>query len=409
MQEVRGGWDMRSGWALGAALLAACVQPVVASAKPPSVTARAAIVVDAENGHVLWERNSHEPLPPASTTKVLTAILAIESERLDERMPVSAFAAQTAPSKINLRPGTTMELEGLLYAILLNSANDAAVVVAEGLGGSQKGFAAMMNRRARTLGARESHFVNPHGLTAPGHVASAHDLAIIFRHGLRLPLFRQVLSTRTIRMPVYGAGAVRTVSLRSHNRLLTGYTHRVIGKTGYTRAARRCFVGAAEDDGHEVVIALLGATDMWGDARRLLEYGFDALSEKPKVMMAGMLPTPRFGKAERAEAEGAEVEGAEVEESLEPDPEPAPQAAGAPEAPATRVEEGARYTVRLGPYATSDKARATRNRLARRGYSAELEGRALHLGNFSSRARAQRLAYRLRQTGYRTTTVVALN
>jgi serine-type D-Ala-D-Ala carboxypeptidase (penicillin-binding protein 5/6) len=392
---------MRGGWALGAALLVLWAQPVVASAKKPSVTARAAIVVDAKNGQVLWERNSREPLPPASTTKVLTAILAIESGRLDERMAVSAFAARTAPSKINLRPGTTMELEGLLYAILLNSANDAAVVVAEGLGGSQKGFAALMNRRAKTLGARDSHFVNPHGLTAPGHVASARDLAIIFRHGLRLPLFREVLGTRNIRMPVYGA-APRTVSLHSHNRLLTGYTHRVIGKTGYTRAARRCFVGAAEDDGHEVVIALLGATDMWGDARRLLEYGFDALADRPKVMMAGMLPAPRFGKAERAETE------TETEDGVSED-EPEPQLARAPEASPTRVEPGARYAVRLGPYATSDKARATRNRLARRGYVAEIDGRALQLGNFSSRARAQRLAFRLRQTGYRTTTVVALN
>jgi D-alanyl-D-alanine carboxypeptidase len=167
--------------------------------RPAAVTARAAIIMDAATGDVLWERNASDPLPPASTTKVLTAIVALESGRLDESFRVSEDAADTAPSKINLRPGQRMRLRNLLYAVLLNSANDAASVVAEGLAGSEAAFAARMNARARELGATASHFVNPHGLTSPGHVASARDLAVIFRHGLRNPLFREILETGTSR------------------------------------------------------------------------------------------------------------------------------------------------------------------------------------------------------------------
>lgn len=189
-----------------------------------------------------------------------------------------------------------MQLRHLLYAVLLNSANDAAVVVAEGLAGSEEGFAARMNARARAIGATNSHFENPHGLTAPGHVSTARDLSTIFRYGMRMPLFRQILSTRTIDVPIEST-STHMVSLRSHNRLLTGYSYPVIGKTGYTRPARRCFVGAAEHDGREVVIALLGATDLWGDAKRLLAMGLgapggrDVAPSRRPLLMAGMVPS----------------------------------------------------------------------------------------------------------------------
>src|SRR5215470_1946477 len=193
-----------------------------AQAAGPPLTARAAAIVDATTGEVIWERNGSTPLPPASTTKVLTAILALESGRLDESFRVSANAAETAPSKINLRPGQRMRLKNLLYAVLLNSANDAAEVVAEGLAGSDEAFAVRMNARARELGATTAHFANPHGLTAPGHVASARDLATIFRHGLQIPLFRDILETRSVQVPLESSG-VRWISLHSHNRLLSGY------------------------------------------------------------------------------------------------------------------------------------------------------------------------------------------
>src|SRR5262245_36521338 len=278
------------GRVIGVLGVLAAATTSVASAAEPSVTARAAIIVDAASGEVLWERNADWPLPPASTTKVMTAILAIESKRLDDWVTVSPEASAVSPSKIGLRPGERTALGDLLYAVLLNSANDAATVVAEGLAGSENEFALKMNAKARAIGARNSHFVNPHGLTAEGHVSTARDLSTILRYGLRLPEMREILDTQRIKVPIQSR-RVSTVSLNSHNRLLTGYTHRVIGKTGYTRPAGRCFVGAASSGGREVVIALLGSNDLWGDARRLFGYAFgdpnDGLPVARKSVVSG--------------------------------------------------------------------------------------------------------------------------
>ncbi len=347
------------------------------------LTARAAIVMNAANGEVLFERNADQPLPPASTTKVMTAIVALESGRLDETLRVSEFAADTMPSKINLHAGERMRLKSLLYAVLLNSANDAAEVVAEGLGGSQSGFAQMMNARAREIGARTAHFANPHGLTAPGHVASARDLAVIFRHGLGISLFREILETRTIEVPIESSG-IQWVSLHSHNRLLTGYNYPVIGKTGFTKPARRCFVGAASHDGREIIVALLGATDLWGDAKRLIAHGFGAAEDRPSVVMANLIPLPRLRRspARRPAPEGDE----DLSESA-------------------RSASTSRFAVQIGPYGTRRAAGQARARLAKRGYMAVPAGRALRIGSFSSLSRAQRVAVRLRLTGYHPTIV----
>jgi len=359
----------------------------VVFAAGPTLTARAAVIMDAATGEVLWERNASEPLPPASTTKVMTAIVALESGRLDDSFRVSANAAETPPSKINLRAGERVQLRSLLYALLLNSANDAAEVIAEGVAGSEEQFAALMNARAHQLGASTAHFVNPHGLTAPGHVASALDLATIFRHALQQPLLREILETRETRVPIESASTF-WVSLHSHNRLLTGYQYPVIGKTGYTRPARRCFVGAATHDDREIIIALLGATDLWGDAKRLFAQGFGAGPERPPTVMARAVPHRRMVRQ-------AQVVPARAEGDAE-----APAEAHADSA-------AAQYTVQIGPFATRRAATASRGRLAHRGYTALLTGRTLRLGSFSNRSRAERLAARLQSTGYHAT-VVAL-
>jgi len=374
---------LRRTSAIALALAATFLVPEMARAAGPAVTARAAIIMDAATGEVVWERDSTEPLPPASTTKILTAIVALESGRLDESFRVSADAADTPPSKINLRAGQRMRLRNLLYAVLLNSANDAAEVVAEGIAGSDAEFAALMNARAREIGATSSHFVNPHGLTAPGHVASARDLAVIFRHGLKNPLFREILETRSVQVPIE-SGGVQWVSLHSHNRLLSGYTYTVIGKTGFTRPAKRCFVGAASHDGRELVIALLGARDLWSDAKRLFAYGFGGAQERPAVVMAGIVPVPSLARRHRAKP--AASEGDDDDATADP-----------------RI---ARYAVRLGPYGSKREAIATRSKLARRGYTAVLTGRSLRLGSFSNANRAEKLATRLRMTGYRPVVVL---
>ena len=364
----------RTQW-LAWALLVAIVP--AAKASSPRLTARAAIIMDATSGEVIWDRNGSQPLPPASTTKIMTAILAIESGRLDESVRVSELAAETAPSKINLKPGQRLRLRSLLYALLLNSANDAAGVMAEGLAGSEEDFADLMNAKAREIGATTAHFVNPHGLTAPGHHASARDLALIFRYGLRLPTFREVLETRSTEVAVESP-SIHWISLHSHNRLLSGYTYPVIGKTGYTRPARRCFVGAASQDDRELIIAILGATDLWGDARRLFAYGFSVGEpSSPPVVMAGMLPIPtRFRQPATAEGDDEEA----VDE--------------------VRLKPRGHYAIQLGPYRKRRAALATRVGLAHRGYTAVLAGRMLRLGSFSNRVRAERLAKRLRTSGY---------
>jgi D-alanyl-D-alanine carboxypeptidase len=233
-----------------------------------------------------------------------------------------------------------------------------------------------MTARAHELGATTAHFANPHGLTAAGHVASARDLATLFRHGLQIPLFREILETRSVEVPVESAG-IQWVSLHSHNRLLSGYTYQVIGKTGYTRPAGRCFVGAATHDGRELIIAILGARDLWSDAKRLLAFGFGAAPDRPQVVMAGMVPLPSLHH--RAQAEVTAPEGDD-------------------EAPNdSRI---ARYAVRLGPFRSRAAAVNTRARLARRGYTAVIAGRTLRVGSFSSANKAERVASRLRQTGY---------
>jgi D-alanyl-D-alanine carboxypeptidase (penicillin-binding protein 5/6) len=378
---------------------AAVVSPALAA--DPYVTARAAIIVDANTGEVLWERNPDVPLPPASTTKVLTAILAIESGRLDDSVTVGPDAAEVAPSKIGLRPGERMALGDLLYAVLLNSANDAATVVADGLAGSETEFAVHMNARARALGARNSHFVNPHGLTAPGHVSTARDLTIFFRHGLGLPQFREILETPRIKVPVQSR-RISSVSLHSHNRLLTGYEHRVIGKTGYTRPAGRCFVGAASDGGREIVIALLGSTDLWGDARRLFGHAFGEAPSGPAVQMASA--SRRHGKrgAQVITTEGDEDEAARFQKGNV-------HLASVDRRTTRTVSSGKReasttsFAVRLGPYGSRRAAETARNRLARSGYRGRVVGQTLMVGEYGSRDGADRVAKGLRAKGYHPT------
>src|SRR5512143_2067967 len=167
-----------------------------------------------------------------------------------------------------------MRLRDLVYAVLLNSANDAAVVIAEGLSGSVRNFADRMNAQARSMGATNTHFVNPNGLPADNHYSTARDLATMFGYGMRNPLFEHIVNTKTTAVsPSFGTR--RIIKLHNHNRLLGNYRIHVVGKTGWTRAAKKCFVGAADAEGRRLVVAVLGSRDLWGDLKRLLEFGFD--------------------------------------------------------------------------------------------------------------------------------------
>jgi D-alanyl-D-alanine carboxypeptidase (penicillin-binding protein 5/6) len=272
------------------------------------LTARAAVLMDAATGKILYQKDADLRLPPASTTKVATAILTLESGRkLSERLTVSKTATRVPASKLYLRPGQTLTIEDLLYAILLASANDASMVLAEGIGGSVEHFADMMTKKAHEIGANNSHFTNPHGLTAPDHYSTARDLAILFRYALRNPTFREVIQTKISSVNsstmVRKKTVARRISVRNHNRLLWNFDGAIGGKTGYTLAAQKCFVGAVIRNGVTLIVSILGARDQWGDTKKLLEYGFDNYP----LLKAGGVQTPSRGNS--SEQVGVRPEG----------------------------------------------------------------------------------------------------
>ena len=264
---------------LGTALITfAMSEPVLAGpADAPYITAKAAVLLNAKTGELLYAKNPSLRLPPASTTKVLTTLIALETLDLNTPVPVSWNAAAAPPSRLGLKAGEVVSAGDLLYGIMLKSGNDAATAVAEKIGGSVENFAALMNVRARQLGAINSHFDNPHGLPDENHYSTAYDLAVIFRQAMKNPLFAEITGTKTSSVEIRFRGMMRAkmVTVQNHNRLLGTYEGMRGGKTGYTRAARRCFVGEAVRDNASIIVAVLGSRNLWGDAQKLLEYGFE--------------------------------------------------------------------------------------------------------------------------------------
>ena len=241
------------------------------------LTARSAFLVDATTGQVLYQREPDLPLPPASTTKIVTAIVALESDRRGkDLLSVTKSATHVPSSKLYLRPGQAMTIDDLLYGLLLSSANDASLVLAEGIAGSVARFAEMMTNKAREIGATNSRFTNPHGLTAPEHYSTARDMALIFNYAMKNPAFREIVQTKTSSVSSVSSAKtqkVRHIAIRNHNRLLWNFDGAIGGKTGYTYAAQKTFVGGASRNGATLIVSILGSRDLWGDARRLLEYG----------------------------------------------------------------------------------------------------------------------------------------
>ncbi|MBI1994615.1 MAG: D-alanyl-D-alanine carboxypeptidase, partial [Deltaproteobacteria bacterium] len=234
-------------------VLSLLASPVWSFFSEESLTARSAFLLDLTTGQVLYQREPDLPLPPASTTKIVTAIVALESNRRGkDLLSVTKTATRVPSSKLYLRPGQTMSVEDLLYGLLLSSANDASLVLAEGIAGSVERFAEMMTDKAREIGAANSHFTNPHGLTAPEHYSTARDMALLFNYAMKNPTFREIVQTKTSSVSSISAGKVRKVrhiQVRNHNRLLWSFEGAIGGKTGYTHAAQKCFVGAVSRNG----------------------------------------------------------------------------------------------------------------------------------------------------------------
>ncbi len=250
----------------------------------PEISARAAIVIDGVTGQILWGRNIHQRLPQASTTKMMTGIVALERGQLSDTVVVSKRSSDIAGSSIYLEPGERLTFEQLLYGVMLNSGNDASNAVAEYVGGSTDRFVGLMNDKAKALGLKNTQYTNPHGLPADEHFSSAYDMAMIARYALSNPEFAKITTTKALEVP--GNGRIERRVLVNHNKLLRYFPGAYGGKTGYTSVAGRCFVGSAKRDGRYVIEALLDAPQMWEDAEALLNYGLDNFKSEP-VAKAG--------------------------------------------------------------------------------------------------------------------------
>ncbi len=260
-----------AGLAPAHALSAAPSDP--AGSRAPAVEAAAAVLIDVETGTVLFGKNTREPRPVASTTKVMTALLALETCTLDDSVLVSTTAAQAPGSSLYLKSGDLMRMDDLVAAVLLKSANDAALVIAEHISGSIPAFAKRMNERARELGATDTHFVNPHGLHHREHYSSAYDVALITREALKHPRFQELVSATSARilLPSDPAGA-RT--LRNHNKLLRQADFVDGVKTGFVNQSGHCLVASGTKRDWQLIAVVLDSPDMYDEALRLLEYGF---------------------------------------------------------------------------------------------------------------------------------------
>lgn len=237
-----------------------------------SLSAQSALLMEADSGTVIFEKNAHTRLPMASTTKIMTALVALELAAPDTIISVDKRAVGIEGSSIYLCEGEELTLEELLYALMLESANDAAAAIAIGLCGSEGAFVDAMNQKATSLGLSNTHFSNPHGLDAESHYTTAYELAIIAKEALRNPLFKTIVSTRKTTISHQNADGVRL--LVNHNKMLRQYEGCIGVKTGYTKKSGRCLVSAAEKDGVAMIAVTINSPDDWNDHTTLLDYGF---------------------------------------------------------------------------------------------------------------------------------------
>ena len=255
------------------------------------ITAPSAILIDQSTNRVLYSKTPNLRRAPASTTKLLTALVVIQNMDINQIVTVPASVVKVEPSKVHLRTGERYRVRELLRALLINSANDAAEALAIAAAGSRSKFAGLMNRQAYSIGCRGSHFLNPSGLPAAGQYSTAMDMAIIMREVQKYPFLVQTLETRTLTIK---STAGRKIFLRNHNKMLFRGHREVVGKTGWTRAARHCFVGQINAMNHKVFVAMLGSHRLWKDLMALVHYQFGMSFSKAKT------PRKISGRKEKA-------------------------------------------------------------------------------------------------------------
>lgn len=246
--------------------------------------ARYALLMDASNRRVLFEKSGYEQVPMASTTKIMTLLVTLENANLDDIVTVSDYAASMPDVQLNIKKGEQYRLSDLLYSLMLESHNDTAVAIAEHVGGSVEGFADMMNEKAQELGAYNTNFVTPNGLDAENHYTTAYDLALISSYAIENETFLNIIKTPSYTFHEQNSGKSFTVN--NKDRFLTSYEGAIGIKTGFTGNAGYCFVGAINRDGKRLVSVVLACgwpphkTYKWKDTANLMNYGVEQYNLK---------------------------------------------------------------------------------------------------------------------------------
>ncbi len=264
-------------WLLFAFLLFAWVTTPSRSSAG-AIASQAAVVMDASTGEILYGKNSNHLLPPASTAKLMTAIIVIERTNLTDIVTISHKASRTRPVKAGLKKGDQVSIETLLYAALVKSANDAAVALAEAAAGSEESFVSLMNEKAASIGAMNTKFINATGLPGDGQYITAVDLSIIMRYAMRHPKLTEILATPSTEVLTEKGKAI---FLRNTDKLLGSDEEIIGGKTGYTWTAKHCFVFAAERNKKTIIVSLLGSPsrkNLWKEAKELTDKGFQMIT-----------------------------------------------------------------------------------------------------------------------------------
>jgi len=233
----------------------------------------AAILLNADNGNVLYSKNSGRIMAPASTTKIMTAILAIEQTDLKSEVTISGNAANKPETSMHLHKGEQLLMKDLLYGLLLSSGNDAATAIAEFISGSEERFAKLMTEKAHEIGMKDTEFKNASGLPAANHYTTAYDLAVLARYALKNPVFAEIVQTKTASI----TDNQNDFNLTNHNKLLWKYQFATGIKTGYTRKAGNCLVASANCNGINLIAVVLKSNNTYQDSIKLFENGFNKL------------------------------------------------------------------------------------------------------------------------------------
>lgn len=256
-------------------IISTCILPSKEGQASIDVSANNAVLIELNTGEILFEKQAHEIQSIASITKLMTAIIAIESNKMDEEAVTSRRAIYTEGSSIYLEQGEKMTIRDLVYGLMLRSGNDAAVAISEYIGGSVEGFVYLMNEKASWLGMTRTNFTNPHGLEDDNHYSTAYDMALLMRYAMNNPQFVEISGTTAYR------SEKRSYSWFNKNKLLTKlYEFCTGGKTGYTRKAGRTLVSSATKNGHHLIAVTLNAPNDWNDHINMFEWGFNYLDER---------------------------------------------------------------------------------------------------------------------------------